>query len=147
MTTKPKDRSGASADFGYSILAWIIGAVVLGGGAWLHFGQPDLIGMSNGDRQSHASQPPLQYVDEDYEPTDQEIEEAQQKWWEKVFGQVWSCSYDPTMNDDWHDDVRCTDGANSHRPILIADWGFVTEEDMRTAGHDYESYLNSGGTP
>ncbi|MFC9352879.1 hypothetical protein [Arthrobacter sp. NPDC057013] len=80
-------------------------------------------------------------------PTDQEIEEAQQESWEKVFGKRWSCFYDPTMNENWHDDVRCTSGAKSYRPILLADWGFVTEEDMRAAGQDYENHLNSGVKP
>lgn len=147
MTTKPKDRSGAWADFGTGVFAWISGAAVLGFGAWLLFGQPDLAGASNGDRQTRTSQRPVQYVDEDYKPTDQEIEEAVQESREKVFGKGWSCFYDPTMNENWHDDVRCTNGAKSYRPILLADRGFVTEEDMRAAGQDYENHLNSGGKP
>ena len=144
MTTKPKRRSGALTDFGTHVLAWIMGAVLLltGCGSGAQAGAEE-----QGERPTRASQPHFQYDDEDYEPTDQEIEEAVQSSWEKAFGQVWSCFYDPTMNNDWHDDVRCTDGANSHRPILLADWGFVTEEDMRAAGQEYESYLNAGGTP
>ncbi|ALO66669.1 hypothetical protein AS189_09400 [Arthrobacter alpinus] len=89
----------------------------------------------------------LQHVEENYEPSDQEIEEANRESWEKVFGKGWSCLYAPTMNENWHDDVSCTDGVNAHRPNLLADWGFVTEDDMRAAAQEYESYLNSGGTP
>lgn len=161
MTTKPKDRSGALADPSIRVLAWIVGIVVLGIGAMFISSQLGVSWGSNGDRPTsasrpsvqasrpsvQASRPPVQHYAEGYVPTDQEIEEAQQESWEKVFGKRWSCFYDPTMNNNWHDDVRCTNGAKSYRPILLADRGFVTEEDMRAAGQDYESYLNSGGTP
>lgn len=148
MTTKPKDRSEAWADFGTRVLACVSAAAVLGFALWLVSGQPDLTGASNGDRQTRTSQRPVQYVEEDYEPTDQEIEAAVQQSLEEVSGKKgWSCFYDPTMNENWHDDVRCTNGAKSYRPILLADWGFVTEEDMRAAGQEHENYLNSVGAP
>ncbi|MFE7844571.1 hypothetical protein ACFUTX_05165 [Microbacterium sp. NPDC057407] len=55
----------------------------------------------------------------------------------------WSCYWDPTMNEDWHDDVLCTRGYEYDRPILLADWGFVTQDDMMAAAADYEAWLNS----
>lgn len=186
---KPKKRGEALADFGTGVLAWVIGAVFLVGGAWLFFGMPDpypdtdsapkqpvdsvekidraepprqplrsLEGIGQVKPQSdtpvldeltrkYLQEPPPQSVEEGYVPSDQEIEEADREIREKVFGKRWSCHYAPTMNENWHDDVRCADGPNSHRPNLLADWGFVTEDDMRAAGQEYESYLNSGGTP
>ncbi|MFF2244276.1 hypothetical protein ACFVTM_08875 [Arthrobacter sp. NPDC058130] len=161
MTTKPKDRSGALADPSIRVLAWCVGIVVLGMGAWLIFGQHGLSGASKVDRPTsasrpsvqasrppvQASRPPVKHYADGYVPTDQEIEEADEESREKIFGKRWSCFYDPTMNENWHDDVRCTNGPKSYRPILLADQGFVTEEDMRAAGQDHENYLNSGGMP
>jgi hypothetical protein len=46
------------------------------------------------------------------------------------------------MNDDWHDDVLCTRGAETIRPVLLQDAPYVTEEDMRQAGRQYEASLN-----
>lgn len=163
MTTKPKDRSGAWADPSTRVLAWIVGIVVLGIGAMFISSQLGVSWGSNGDRPTsasrpsvqasrppvpvQASRPPVQHYAEGYVPTDQEIEEADQESREKVFGKGWSCFYDPTMNENWHDDVRCTNGPKSYRPILLADRGFVTEEDMRAAGQDHENHLNSGVKP
>lgn len=55
----------------------------------------------------------------------------------------WSCFWDPTMNEDWHDDVLCTNGAQRDRPLLLTDWGYVTYDDMMVAAADYEDWLNS----
>lgn len=85
-----------------------------------------------------------QHIKEGYVPSDVEIEEAVGE----VFGTGWVCTYAPTMNGNWHDDVHCSiDSNRGHRPNLLADWGFVTEADMRAAAQDYEDYLNAGGTP
>ena len=56
---------------------------------------------------------------------------------------AWDCFYEPTINDDWHDDVFCTNGVDSARPILLPDQGFVTEAEMIAAGEAYEVSLNS----
>jgi hypothetical protein len=50
------------------------------------------------------------------------------------------------MNENWHDDVLCTDGPTSHRPTLLPG-EFVTEEDMLLEATRYEAYLNAGGYP
>lgn len=55
----------------------------------------------------------------------------------------WSCGWSPTMNENWHDDVLCVRGGESVRPSLLADWDFVTQQDMMTAAADFETYLNS----
>lgn len=54
----------------------------------------------------------------------------------------WSCDYQPTMNDNWHDDVICTNGIESFRPELLVGQ-FVTEYDMRLEAAYYEDYLNA----
>lgn len=53
----------------------------------------------------------------------------------------WDCVYDPTMNDDWHDDIICWRGVESIRPILL-EGQFVTEAGMIAAGEAYEAELN-----
>lgn len=146
-----KSTKGAWSDFGAGVAAWALGIAFLGGGIWLMLGGPDLSKLFDGGNDSTTSglsqtlDP--QSVNEDYEPSDQEIQQAEQESWEKITGEKWSCSYDPSMNDNWHDDVLCTTGPNSHRPILLPDQGFVTEAEMQAAGQEYEDYLNAGGSP
>ena len=55
---------------------------------------------------------------------------------------AWDCFWEPTINDDWHDDVLCVQGLESKRPILLKDRDFVTEDDMRAAAAEYEAKLN-----
>jgi hypothetical protein len=55
---------------------------------------------------------------------------------------AWSCFWDPTMNDDWHDDVLCARGLETVRPTLLPDQSFVTEADMMAAAAEYEATLN-----
>ena len=57
-------------------------------------------------------------------------------------GASWTCDWAPIMNDDWHDDVLCTRGAETIRPVLLPDAAFVTEDEMRQAGREYEASLN-----
>lgn len=147
MNLNARDRREARADFGARVIGTVIMITMLAGGAWFMSGTPDVIGALNGEVPASSVPPPVRYVEDDFEPSDIEIEEAQQRAWEDVTGQRWSCFYDPTFNENWHDDVLCTDGPTSHRPVLLEDWGFVTEADMRSAGEDYEIFLNSGGTP
>ena len=54
---------------------------------------------------------------------------------------LWSCSYMPTMNDNWHDDVVCSRGAERFRPNLLPG-EFVTPDEMKRAAADYEETLN-----
>ena len=54
----------------------------------------------------------------------------------------WSCAYDPTMNDDWHDDILCSRDAEQIRPSLLPDSSFVGYADIMQAARDYETTLN-----
>lgn len=60
---------------------------------------------------------------------------------------AWSCHWDPTMNEDWHDDVLCMSGDQRDRPYLLPDWGFVTQADIMTEAQNYEDWLNSQIAP
>ena len=55
----------------------------------------------------------------------------------------WDCFWDPTMNEDWHDDVLCVLGDQHDRPYLLPDWDFVTQDDMLAEAQYYEDWLNS----
>lgn len=54
----------------------------------------------------------------------------------------WSCSYEPTLNGDWHDDVLCTDGTALDRPYLRAEDPFVTKYEIMESAAEYERELN-----
>ena len=54
----------------------------------------------------------------------------------------WRCYWDPTMNDDWHDDYQCSDGMNYDRPYLLPDDSFVERWEIDAAAADYEASLN-----
>ncbi|GAA3871132.1 hypothetical protein GCM10022381_12810 [Leifsonia kafniensis] len=69
-------------------------------------------------------------------PSETEIDEAMRA--------PWDCYYEPSFNEDWHDDVVCVDGVESFRPRLLPESGFVTEDEMRAAGEAYEVELNAG---
>lgn len=59
----------------------------------------------------------------------------------------WSCHWDPTMNEDWHDDVLCMSGDQRDRPYLLPEWGYVTQADIMTEAQNYEDWLNSQIAP
>ena len=69
------------------------------------------------------------------EPTETEIQDSTRA--------TWDCFYDPSINENWHDDVVCHNGVDSFRPILLPDSGFVTEDEMSVAGDGYERELNA----
>lgn len=54
----------------------------------------------------------------------------------------WVCSWDPTINDDWHDDVLCSDGSHEDRPYLLPSWTFVSRDDLMAEALWYQDYLN-----
>jgi hypothetical protein len=57
---------------------------------------------------------------------------------------VWSCSYDPTYDQNWHNDVVCTDGNNSTRPVVRPDDSYITPSEALRFAREYENALNSG---
>jgi len=54
----------------------------------------------------------------------------------------WVCTWDPTMNHDWHDDYLCTKGSLTHRPRLLPGDSFVERSEIDKAAAAYEAQLN-----
>lgn len=60
----------------------------------------------------------------------------------EVTAPAWSCTYSITYNDDWHDDVMCSNGSDSERPYL-RDWdSYVTYDEIMESAREYEAQLN-----
>ena len=55
----------------------------------------------------------------------------------------WVCIYSPTYDRDWHNDVLCTNGTESHRPYLREWDSFITQDEIMESAQEYERYLNS----
>lgn len=83
------------------------------------------------------------------DPPSRFVDGTRPSWPEEVAdssgtGGLWTCRYSPTWNDDWHDDVVCSDGSDSHRPYL-RDWdSFVEEWEIMESAAQYEAELNAG---
>lgn len=54
----------------------------------------------------------------------------------------WSCSFSPSYDNDWHNDVLCSNGHKARRPYLREWDSFVTEAEMMKSAHKYERQLN-----
>lgn len=79
---------------------------------------------------------------QEYEPADEQAPDSGQIPQPEI-DLRWSCSYDPTYNRDWHDDVLCSNGAESQRPYLLEGDSFVTEDEIMQAASEYEAQLNA----
>jgi len=99
-------------------------------GVWMYNGQPDLVAWFTSRPAEPATTPTSQAS-----ATTSGVAGA------------WSCVWDPTRDNDWHNDVECFDGTTRFRPNLLSDIAQVDESQMRAAGDEYEAYLNAGGTP
>lgn len=56
---------------------------------------------------------------------------------------AWSCEYAPTMDDDWHNDVLCSNGRDGHRPYLREWDSFVTYDEIMQSALEYDAALNT----
>jgi len=56
----------------------------------------------------------------------------------------WTCFYSPTYNNDWHDDILCSNAEAKERPYLREWDSFVTEAEIMEAARAYEANLNGG---
>ncbi|WP_141630076.1 hypothetical protein [Salinibacterium sp. PAMC 21357] len=54
----------------------------------------------------------------------------------------WRCYWDPTFDDDWHDDYLCSNGTNVDRPYLLPEDPFVESWEIDAAAAAYEDGLN-----
>jgi len=46
------------------------------------------------------------------------------------------------MNENWHDDVLCTNSSSSERPLLLLDHSSIAYDEIMRAAAEYESVLN-----
>ncbi|MDQ0614910.1 hypothetical protein QF046_002551 [Microbacterium sp. W4I4] len=122
-------RRARGTSVGTRLVSLLIVAVV-GFGIWTYNGQPDLFRMA----ASHLASPATKLMSDTDPTTDPSPG-------------IWSCVWNPTRDDDWHNDVECFDGTTLFRPYLLPDIPRVDEAQMRTAGEEYEAYLNAGGEP
>lgn len=58
---------------------------------------------------------------------------------------MWECAYSPTYDEDWHNDILCSDGMTEDRPYLLPSDSYITETEIRDAAAEYEDQLNFGG--
>lgn len=83
-----------------------------------------------------------EHLDQQYEPTEEQLQAEADGAFEEYAATQWACFYDATMNDNWHDDVLCTNGVDSTRPILLPDDAFVDYDEIMGAAAAYEAQLN-----
>lgn len=57
---------------------------------------------------------------------------------------VWTCTWAPTMDDDWHNDALCTDGATTERPYLRGWDDFVEQSEIMEAARAWARQRNGG---
>ena len=56
---------------------------------------------------------------------------------------MWVCTYSPTYDEDWHNDVLCSNGVGSERPYL-REWDtYITETEIMESAQEYEDGLNA----
>lgn len=86
----------------------------------------------------------LQYDEPEQEPpTESEIRQMTEDHLEEMGVAGWSCSYEPTMNDDWHDDVLCRNADQLDRPYLREWDSYVTQDEIMESAREYEAQLNA----
>lgn len=113
-----------------------ISAAIFGPLAWFMSGGPEFV---NAIRM--ASDPPPAPPREAFETPMTEV--PQPSAFPQLDPGVWTCEWDPTMNNDWHDDILCTDGINDDRPYLLPEDSFVEKSEIMRAAARYEDQLNS----
>ena len=58
--------------------------------------------------------------------------------------QVWVCSWSPTFDDDWHNDVLCDNGIATERPYL-REWDDLVERwEIMESARAYARHRNAG---
>ena len=58
--------------------------------------------------------------------------------------QVWVCSWSPTYDDDWYNDVLCDNGIATERPRLREWDDFVEQSEIMESAREYARERNAG---
>ncbi|WP_394771328.1 hypothetical protein [Lacisediminihabitans sp.] len=89
-----------------------------------------------------ANDPPDSYEQSDEQAQDEADAYLDQQRSEDFAAAGWRCTWDPTMNDNWHDDYVCSNGTSYDRPNLLPGDSFVERWEIDAAAADYEVSLN-----
>tara|TARA_R110002124_G_C8641468_1_gene488320 strand:- start:82 stop:417 length:336 start_codon:yes stop_codon:yes gene_type:complete len=86
-------------------------------------------------------------IHDDYQPPQEQPQvggenSADQLPAESEASSGWRCIWDPTYDDDWHDDYVCSNGTTIDRPYLIPEDSFVESWEIEAAAAAYEDSLN-----
>lgn len=111
-------------------------AAIFGPLAWFLSGGPDLV---NAIRM--ANDPPPPAPRETVEAIPDEFPQPSE--FAQLGTGMWICEWDPTVNNNWHDDVLCTDGVDDERPYLLPEDNFVDKGEIMRAAAEHEDQLNS----
>lgn len=105
-----------------------------------------LAGCSSGSDLQPGYQEHLDNI-EHYEESEEYLQDQGDYYYEQqraddFAARGWRCYWDPTINDDWHDDYLCSNGANYDRPYLLPGDSFVEGWEIDAAAAEYENSLN-----
>ena len=105
-----------------------------------------LTGCSSGDELQPGLREHLD-GENDYEQSEEYLQSEADHYADKQRADAfaasgWQCYWDPTMNDDWHDDYQCSDGVSYDRPYLLPGDSFVERREIDAAAAHYEASLN-----
>jgi len=96
------------------------------------------------DMAANQQDPESNYVEPDWEAEGKAAgDEAMAQGRGQMLSDVgWSCYFDVTFNNDWHDDIMCSNGSSYDRPYLRQDDDFVNEDELWASALEYEAALN-----
>lgn len=122
------------------VLWQLIGAAALAACAMLTLsGWSDYLGTDGEISGNEAPTSADREVEPDYEAlADEQLEQFERE----AVSQSWVCSYAPSLDRDWHNDVTCTNGVDTETPYLRPQDSFITESEMLAAAKEYQDQLN-----
>lgn len=89
-----------------------------------------------------GNESPADIAVEEVEPDYEALADQQAR--EIIESQPWECFYAPSYDDDWHNDVTCTNGTETETPYLREWDSFITEDEIMESALEYEDHLNAG---
>lgn len=156
----PAVRPGrGAASCAWSMFSTLLAATVIVAGLSGCVGPNRYEGGSDTELQDDMSRPEIEVVEKEYDrPADDSSDPAPAQTPRNLIDvsreqhsrdagvsqpPEWSCAYDPTYDQDWHNDVLCSDGVSFDRPYLREWDDFVTEQEIMDSAAEYENALNA----
>ncbi len=127
---------------GLGLPAVTLVAVVLAGCS--SYESPRFGGSGDLEEPGYEQQMEENYYEPEVEPpTEGEIRQKTEETFAELELGGWSCTFSPTYDEDWHNDVICRNGNDAHRPYLREWDSFVTESEIMESAREYEAQLNA----